>query len=147
MVNANELRIGNSILWNPKYTSPETTLPPLQVVVKSISEGKIGYVSPNIDNRVEPFEDDVVEKDTPHKFLEEFESIPLSPEVLEKCGFKQNRSLIDGKYWQIEGKLRIESKGDEFWFKSEEGKANLHYFHQLQNLYFALTGGELEVNL
>jgi len=77
-----------------------------------------------------------------------YEPIPLTPEVLEKCGFhKQNNA------WVPEGH---ESKGyttwdftiwdggrGEYYYNSAEFPTPLQFLHQLQNLYFALTGEEL----
>ena len=69
--------------------------------------------------------------------------VELTEEILLKCGFEKHNK--------------------EFWFKDffiglidnsfnlKEGigvyVADVYYLHQLQNLYFALTGEELTVNL
>jgi hypothetical protein len=75
-----------------------------------------------------------------------FSPIPLTPEILVKCGFE---NFEDGWYgkdkyglyfkftWNIYDKL-VRWKGSNI---------NCEHLHQLQNLYFALTGTELEVNL
>lgn len=81
--------------------------------------------------------------------------IPLTPEILEKCGFKKNgtfdKQFNNGN--QIEIDLSDEYKG-EVWLGGSDSctngmgfVANCQYLHQLQNLYFALTGEELTVNL
>src|SRR5256885_1632084 len=82
-----ELRIGNLILWNPRLSTPKTTLVPTQVEVSAILEDRIGFISPRIEHRVEPFEDDLLELETPHRPIEEFEGISLTSEFLKKCGF------------------------------------------------------------
>jgi hypothetical protein len=75
------------------------------------------------------------------------ECIPLTTEILEKCGFQKkdiffekkplgiyiNTETIDIDVWYI-GAVRLKTK-------------HLKYLHQLQNLYFALTGEELTVNI
>jgi hypothetical protein len=68
-----------------------------------------------------------------------FHPIPLSPEILEKCGFKDEYG--NGRYY-FDG---FEYYNGKLWFRTAEIK--IQYLHQLQNLYFALTGEELEVNL
>ena len=66
-----------------------------------------------------------------------FEPIPLTSEWLEKCknddyGFYQQS---DGSYSLI----------DDYGDGSTYYIGNLRYVHQLQNLYFALTGQELTI--
>lgn len=83
--------------------------------------------------------------------------IPLTAEILEKCGFYQNDELTWFPYWQIkhtrinelvEYTFRISTIGDNEW-RWIEGNVNvpIYYVHQLQNLYYALTGTELEITL
>jgi len=77
--------------------------------------------------------------------------IPLSPEILEKCGFGY-QSMKGGLTYYAHretGFTLLYSYGKWNWSSSASvtsGKA-IEYLHQLQNLYFALTGEELEVNL
>jgi hypothetical protein len=71
------------------------------------------------------------------------EPIPLTEEWLLKLGFKNEHNPI---YFSIDG-FYIEYKNDEF--TTEVGECSylvLEYVHQLQNLYFALTGEELVIN-
>lgn len=83
------------------------------------------------------------------------EPIPLSPEWLESFGF---RSDLKDWYWLPTGKnsyiaanphgfyLSVTDPDDET-FKTDKDefadKLEIEYVHQLQNLYFALTGKEL----
>jgi hypothetical protein len=80
--------------------------------------------------------------------------IPLTLEILEKCGFKSFRGL----HFQLEiggdSDLHLTyAITDDFYFtiytQGDQGKlpVKTQYLHQLQNLYFALTGNELTVNL
>lgn len=93
---------------------------------------------------------------------EDMEGIFLTEEILLKCGFERHikEMNIDG----IEMKLQVNGHDrDGTWFSSC-GKFNgglvvmtlcrgnyvcdnIEYLHQLQNLYFALAGKELEVAL
>lgn len=74
------------------------------------------------------------------------EPIQLTEEILLKCGFVKDE--FDN--WENETRLGL-YKPEEFdgylsiWGESTVGECN--YLHQLQNLYFALTGLDLEVSL
>ena len=91
------------------------------------------------------------------QFAEEYITIPLTEEILLKCGFSYRNcppcgqdqwanmgiwSLIlpSGTYLTLRGGIK------DIKVIYPHGTAIL-YLHQLQNLYFALTGQELEVNL
>ena len=75
-------------------------------------------------------------------FTKDIVGIPLTPEILEKCGFDRNCIL------KISQGVNIEwSYGKEVWL-TKEGEViyefeNTQHLHQLQNLYFALTNEEL----
>lgn len=99
--------------------------------------------------------------------------IPLTPEILIAYGFKYGK--VDGissfedsqndqsgvtHYWDIRIKetkfvdshsISLVKWGEQeyFTFQLERGfyRQKIKYLHQLQNLYFALTGTELEINL
>jgi hypothetical protein len=87
-----------------------------------------------------------------------FKPIPLTPEILEKCGFKTDiylelanddfaliyRREVKDKKWGdclvFEGNGGYDYPGDiPLW--------HIKYLHQLQNLYYALAGEELEIEL
>ena len=69
---------------------------------------------------------------------DDFYGIPLTPEILEKAGF-------------------VKSDGEFGWWLSKKVISGFYYdntfitriksLHQLQNLYFALTGEELPIEL
>lgn len=75
--------------------------------------------------------------------LKYLKPIPLTEEWLFKLGFIYNNE--DEAY--INRLLWLEKQGDKFGvWKGEYGNNHLRtitYVHQLQNLYHALTGGEL----
>jgi hypothetical protein len=83
---------------------------------------------------------------------ETIEPIPITPEILEKAGFKQSIELVGGF-------LYCEDKSEEdFDIALIDGIATLQvescnygkpfkYLHQLQNIFYALTGEELQINL
>lgn len=77
------------------------------------------------------------------------EPIPLTPEILEKAGFMWS---IYHQAFHKEGFPFDVNEGNE-WFtlytfkKSTHITSCLKYLHQLQNLFFALTGEELKIEL
>ena len=77
--------------------------------------------------------------------------IPLTPEILVKCGFEWS---IYHKAYHKQGFIFDLSDRFAGGFVMHESKGKqqiicpeILWLHQLQNLYFALTGTELEVNL
>lgn len=73
---------------------------------------------------------------------ERIEPIPLTPEVLEKCGFFEYIS------YYLKSGVRItkflQHGGVDFAYTGDSIYTEVKHLHQLQNLYFALTGEELE---
>ncbi len=69
--------------------------------------------------------------------------IPLTEEILIKAGFKEE---YDG--W-VFGKTIFITKDDDGWHVGNFGFFinSIQYLHQLQNLYFALTGEEIKIEL
>jgi hypothetical protein len=72
-------------------------------------------------------------------FGKHYEPIPLTPEIMVMAGFGKGG---EGFYY----KNGIEYNLDEQLLEGI-GDVPLQYVHQLQNLYFALTGQELTINL
>ncbi len=99
-IKALELRIGNLLTWNPALVSPNNTLPPMQIEVFSILQDRIYYVFPNIENRVEPFEDDIAQKGTRYKLLEELEPIMLCTKLLLNTGFHEKAGSLNSVYFE-----------------------------------------------
>jgi len=86
----------------------------------------------------------------------DLQPIPLTPEILEACGFKKmsdgsNDYLGLATYNGIEkGILRfydLDVKAVALFVKENMIGTNLYYLHQLQNIYYLLTGRELEIKL
>ena len=105
------------------------------------------------------FEDCKKTNDTDAPF--KYEPIPLTSEILEKCGFKLNDDR-DLKTRHPEDNLKyslevseyqyIGVTNDDSWFVGGHHsnpfyghylRYDFKYLHQLQNLYFALTNEEL----
>lgn len=79
--------------------------------------------------------------------------IPITPEVLEKCGFKKIYYTGLGLYEYHHPDLwnSLDSVGGGWNIEDNRCgwvlKQHIKYVHQLQNLFFALTGEELNINL
>lgn len=117
MIKANELRIGNYIR--------EIDLSNFHTVVN-----------------IESFPEAIIYIDN-GKPLDEKDAMPieLTPEILQKAGFELKSTLLD--YCKGNVSIRQKQNGYEVaWYHS-----TIHYLHQLQNLYFALTNEELTITL
>lgn len=62
--------------------------------------------------------------------------IPITPEVLEACDWNGYKSLYIDSYFNLDTYGHL-------YYGSDYTGINVEYLHQLQNLYFALTGQEL----
>lgn len=130
MIQSNELRLGNWIYWvnhdDDKFTEqviPET--------LKRMCEDE----DPNFEAE---------ERHHSH-----YEPISLTPEILDKCGW-------GGKdFMEISHCCFITQEHDTFYLQTEyhvlekihQTELPIKYLHELQNLYFALTGKELEITI
>lgn len=72
---------------------------------------------------------------------EDFKPIPLTEDILLKCGF----TFCDMVY-SFNG-FEILNLKQSLEFFNHDYPIKLEYLHQLQNLYFALTNQELKINL
>lgn len=135
MIEPNELRIGNALFDRNNDI----------VIVESILDYGINY-DPDIEACKYQFRDN------------ELRPIPLTEERLLKCGFEQ----VDDMPYHPDMKTRslyintlilrknTYSNLFEFHFQHKDPSmfenTEVKYLHQLQNLYFALDGKELEIN-
>lgn len=131
MVAAKDLRIGNKILRN----------------------GKVETVNIINDAREEYYNDFLIGTTDGLSYSQnEFNSIPLTHEILMKCGFKkvykseytfvfdcETNSKFGSRWNLVNRQFSISYENIPFY--------NIKYVHQLQNLYFVLTGEELNINL
>lgn len=132
MVKANELRKGNLFLYKGNIT---------EVVGIDQNDNII------IDNN---YYDEGIE----HVKEDDGDPIPLTSEWLERCGFEKiSEYHPEGPIYR--GGIQIQLDvcyGYKFVDIHAAGSLNslrvqLQYLHQLQNLFFALTGEELNVKL
>lgn len=126
MIDARELRIGNLI-----YGVSDR----IETIVKITDGGKITTYKAN----------GIYEND-----IDDLSPIPLTPEILEKCGFK--KIIADGGavgYYEYYDNGKYETSVLSKWGITLMGIDSIHikYLHQLQNLFYALCGKELEIKL
>jgi hypothetical protein len=126
MIQANELRIGNWVLCNGLRTIVNDTL------IISILKNDVQFTA---------------------------EPIPLTPEILEKCGFdvvykiNNHYAINDPNGIKDSHKISVFPTINNQWHIAFSDTLNgyndytpttkIQHLHQLQNLYFALTGEEL----
>ena len=120
MINANELRIGNWVRFKH-----------LLCFIITIKQDNCEIQSSRL----------VV--NSSYDFIE---PIPLTPEILEKCGFvySWDGGTNEANYSVKKNGKIVFSINDSLVFRhSFYNSTKLQYLHQLQNLIFALTGEEL----
>lgn len=71
--------------------------------------------------------------------------IQLTEEWLLKFGFEHSRVGLFGNNYILNG-VSIQLKGLGVYMFVHHARCEIQYVHQLQNLYFALTGEELLLN-
>ena len=136
MIQANELRIGNFVNCDGEI------LPVLAIDSEnSFDDEHVGTVTlPEVCGGYRI--------GTRGRWLKKLKGIPLTPEILANCGFKTARKGVE---WTIVtneelGSVMIIQCINEFYCLSSF-PAEFLYVHQLQNLYYALTGKELNIQL
>lgn len=125
MIKVRDLRVGNKVMYDETSTLFDVT---------EISATGIGVKNEEEETWIE---------------LDQFSPIKLTPFILEKAGFqKEDMEDLGTRIY-----IPISSQSDMClsWSKGniwlEEINTNIKYIHELQNLYFALTGEELQIEL
>jgi hypothetical protein len=133
MIKKEELRIGNMVHFdnlNKRYPSVRV------IKIKELGEKEAIVIDLGLDMAL--FYDS-----------DNLKPIPLTPEILEGCGFERVNNA-----WAMENEI-TDDRFSLFDKHLCKGKLKLHlnnmsgptpfvkHLHQLQNLYFALTGKEL----
>lgn len=83
--------------------------------------------------------------------IKDLKGIPLTPEILEKCGFnlKPHRQSI---WYRKRLQIALGNGALPYLLTEDQEQAvyiptTLEFLHQLQNLFFSLYGEELTINL
>lgn len=131
MIPVNGLRIGSLVLYNNAYNIVSGIIPPC----------------PNSDKRWDGKW--VIEINPPDCFnvtIDEINPIPLTPEILERAGFEKSYVLgSQTNFVYTKGVLSYNESHGGWWFRGPF--TDIPHLHQLQNLYFAMTGEELNIEL
>jgi hypothetical protein len=133
MIQANELRLGNLVYFTGNGNN---NICPVTELWRN--ELEVSYVGNSLCLKYDN---------------EDLQPIPLTPELLEKCGFVKD-GYEDAVWYQrqfpVIGELctsdRLHPLGN-FVFDTDTDTLKIFYLHQLQNLYHSLTGKELNIKL
>lgn len=131
MINANELRLGNYVLF--KAAGRIATVPMTFTHFEALSKNDIGSFFP----------------------------VVLKPELFLKSGFNENLDyplLPQAREFKLTLPVQGDNTNELVGYTKSNGECfaraivngmaasnNLYHLHQLQNLYFALVGSELEI--
>ena len=144
---ANELRIGNWVKIKEEFSDRDLPLETLEFQIEGFNDGSNRYEEGakqilfwNIKNKV-------FGTTTSGSYDIECEPILLTEEWLLKFNIKQDEWFCDNSYKLSHNKL-FENYDVSVCNVNKTNIvcfADVKYVHQLQNLYFALTGEELKV--
>jgi hypothetical protein len=144
LIEPKDLRIGNALYYNNKPVSVTF----LSLDIDDEYNELIGFVEWGKNSNET--------MDWNRSLLPDLKPIPLTPEILEKCGFVPFVDSENIFELETDNNLCYLRKEDNGFRPAEpvDGDAEfitigikIQYLHQLQNLYFALTGEELQINL
>lgn len=133
MIDVKELRIGNYVWFHDKNHDTNEVRRVLGIQDDSVNlvgletcivDGQLRYITINscLESCMVP--------------------IPITEELLLKCGFEKKQWGSATVYYQT--KIELDA---HFCLNGVDYNIQVRSLHQLQNLYFSLTGEELEVNL
>lgn len=143
-LSASELRIGNLLCSNNKKYRPDKFGKVCVVTAIDTNKSKIQNYS-GVSCTMYVLNDEY--QDSFGQMIEFIEPIPLTEEWLLKFGFE--RTCNHPKHDWIKGEFKICYDVDNDGYIISELldiSIPIKYVHQLQNLYFALTGEELTLN-
>lgn len=122
MIHANELRKGNKLLNDGCVVTVQFILDYLTVTTKQ-------------GNNI-----------TAH--LDLVKPIPLTPEIFQRLGFEEyTKTAYRTVTKELDYVFQLAFTGRGYHSSNAYTNYPVLYVHQLQNLYFALTGKELEITL
>ena len=134
MIAANELRLGNA----------------LEYLVEDCVDNSSEWMLNIVDTA------DIVDAASNESiFNKYYRPIPLTPEILEKCGFVKpskndnHGGLLVSIGNDVSIRLKPLISGEGYYWDNFNGayKVIIKHLHQLQNLYWCLCRKELEINL
>ncbi|MBD9177599.1 MAG: hypothetical protein EGP82_00200 [Odoribacter splanchnicus] len=127
MINPKELRLGN-------YIYAELVDCPRRIVISAISSGGVSEYGSLAEptNPQSTYERKWIS-------IDDLKPIPLTEEILLKSGFEKHKFGIVTYYhplFELDNNFRI--KGIDYNRKIE-------YLHELQNIFYDLTGNEIDI--
>ncbi len=133
-----ELRIGNLVDWETSETTGEPQILTIARIVACSEDGEI----------IVEFDD--IKSDNPYGYqdcnADDLRPILLTEKLIFKLGFAvysiKKSYTIFCRFGDPDNRINATKTG--FYYKVYNGTIKIEYVHQLQNLYFALTGKELE---
>lgn len=127
-----ELRIGNLVKGSPEIV----------IEIVSVNKHSCGYIIYRQGSASKDFINGKIE-------IKKINPIPITEEILLKCGFEKKTMLHDfyfeNKYYKLHEVIPKEG-----YYLSDNDVRKLKpckYLHELQNLQKSLTGNELTINL
>lgn len=145
-MNENELRIGNIVL-----VSNEQCHPQLKDVLMKVTSIQHRHDLPEYSVRIERVVKDKFDVNVDYGQLMRFiKPIPLTQELLLKCGFEKNKTRDDQGVYPFFRKRNFRCRlilGVLSMIEYKDRHQDIKYLHQLQNLFFVLTGEELKITL
>jgi hypothetical protein len=139
MIDAKDLRLNNYVAIDNKESWPMVSGLPMQVI--SISQ-RADEDFPNSNASITMQRGN----DLFSQFNEFICPIVLTEEILIKAGFKRQNNALNGPY---KNDFSLWNPREETIFTLNDTlfTPKIKYIHQLQNLYYILTGEELSFNL
>lgn len=141
MIPINELRIGNKFYYPPFYDGGKGDcigeIESIYMQDAYPSEGFICLI--NIELETE-YDSPIAKSDHNNRNIN---PIPLTPEILEKCGFEKYDEENDR--WVLSGFGSYHMAEKSFYFGTTSLK--IEFLHELQNLHYTLKKEELTINL
>ena len=123
------LTVGNRVMWDAELQG---------TIILYEQDGDREYIRVKLDN-----------DHTVTTMRQSMWGIPLTPELLERCGFEKCPSDFGGWVYPIapDEKIRLVNDGTIGWNWPLYGNTPVkcQYLHELQNLIHALTGKPLEI--
>lgn len=143
---ANELRVGNLVSIDNEKSHPTMKDKTCKVIGFSLRTDKIFPLSDSVIS-VE-YLNRYLNEETYSQFNEFIKPIPLTKECLIVFGFTHHLAPQDRiNVYNLHDIMNLEWWNDHasFDFGAEKIECKLYFVHQLQNLYFSLTGNELQI--
>jgi len=133
MIKASKLRLGN--LFQTIEGKVRVKICELYLADKGADDN--GYSCCNLEHNLNEYQAVSGKRD--------IEPIPLTPELFEKYGFVESSDMPQGYRTWYNSVYIYWHKNDVGFYKVGQHSIKIYYLHELQNVYFSLTGKELKI--